>query len=111
MYFNNNGTGYFRYYCVHSVLCVCDSQNLVSEFTTFLTFDHPPQHPRRSSHIKQLSNSTPPAVIYHFSSRPHCLPVIILEGLVPEQQVSEAEPWRQRRHLTLHLLHLKGGDV
>lgn len=47
-----------------------------------------------------------------FSSCPRsCLPVIILEALVPEKQVSEAEAGRQRRHLTLLLLHLKSGDV
>lgn len=40
-----------------------------------------------------------------------CLPVIVLEALVPEKQVSEAEAGRQRRHLTLLLLHLKSGDV
>lgn len=40
-----------------------------------------------------------------------CLPVIILERLVPEKQVSEAETGRQRRHLALLLLHPKSGDV
>lgn len=39
------------------------------------------------------------------------LPVIVLEALVAEEQVSEAEAGRQRRHLALLLLHLESGDV
>lgn len=47
------------------------------------------------------------------SSCPHsCLPVVILEALVPQQQVSEAKAGGQRRHLlALLLLHLQRGDV
>lgn len=39
------------------------------------------------------------------------LPVIVLEALVAEEQVSEAEAGRQRRHLALLLLHPESGDV
>lgn len=40
-----------------------------------------------------------------------CLPVVVWEVLVPEQQVSEAEVEWQRRHLTLQLLHLQSRNV
>lgn len=39
------------------------------------------------------------------------LPVIVLEALVAEEQVSEAEAGRQWRYLALLLLHLESGDV
>ena len=40
-----------------------------------------------------------------------CFLPVIVQVLVPEQQVSEAEAGRQWRHLALLLLHLKSGDV
>lgn len=39
------------------------------------------------------------------------LPVIVLKCLVPQQQVPEAIARRKRRHLGIHLGHLKRRDI
>lgn len=39
------------------------------------------------------------------------LPVIVLEALVPQEQISEAVPGGQGGHLCLQLIHFQGADV
>lgn len=70
-----------------------------------------------SSQICAHTNTNPFRIIpsqqlkYHSTQILFTLPVIVLKCLVSQQQVPEAIARRKRRHLSIHLGHLKRRDI
>lgn len=58
-----------------------------------------------------VKEKNPQLLEYHRVQVFFTLPVIVLECLVPQQQVPEAIARRKWRHLGFHLRHLKRGDI
>lgn len=63
------------------------------------------------TNVSCSQENNPQLLEYHRVHVFFTLPVIVLECLVPQQQVPEAIARRKWRHLGFHLRHLKRGDI